>query len=350
MKKILALLMAVALLATLTACGEKTEPNTDTSTTTTTTTSTEATTTVATDETTTATEGTETTAAPTEGETPTTTAKPTEGTATAAHTHKYTSKVTKAATCAAEGVKTFTCSCGDTYTEKIAATAHKWGEWKQTTAPSYTAKGVETRTCSVCSKKETRDVAQLSLDEKFKEYVELMREKGSDLGYFDSTDALTPEKIVIWIDMRTPVESLYDNRWVDIEIGGEMDNMLARDYSVKDIDAFTTSVFGRTFDFTKMNLQYYDGSHWFQYDAKNKTVTIFMWGGAGGPADEIEYNGYTKLDGNHYEVTYTQYGYSVDRETMTFHETKAIVTMIVEMKNGNPIIVSHKKGEETIIN
>lgn len=361
MKKILALLMAVALLATLTACGGNTEPNTDTSTTTTTsvntTTTTDAeestTTTEATDEgTTTSTEGTETTANPTEDKIPTTTAKPTEGKApTAAHTHKYTSKVTKAATCAAEGVKTFTCSCGDTYTEKVAATAHKWGEWKQTTAPSYTAKGKETRTCSGCSKKETRDVAQLSLDEKFKEYIELMREKGSDLGNFDSTDALTPEKIVIWIDMRTPVESLYDNRWVDIEIGGEMKNMLARDYSVKDIDAFTTSVFGRTYDFTKMNLQYYDGSHWFQYDAKDKMVTIFMYGGAGsGPADEIKYNGYTKLDGNHYEVTYTQYGYYLDRETMTFHETKAIVTMIVEMKNGNPIIISHKKGEVTFIN
>ena len=147
MKKILALLMAVALLATLTACGGNTEPNTNTSTTTTTnvdtTTTMEAeestTTTEATDEgTTTATDGTETTANPTEGKTPTTTAKPTEGKApTAAHTHKYTSKVTKAATCAAEGVKTFTCSCGDTYTEKVATTAHKWGEWKQTTAPSY---------------------------------------------------------------------------------------------------------------------------------------------------------------------------------------------------------------------
>ena len=38
--------------------------------------------------------------------------------------HKYTSKVTKAETCAAEGVKTYTCDCGYTYTEAIAKMAH----------------------------------------------------------------------------------------------------------------------------------------------------------------------------------------------------------------------------------
>ena len=35
------------------------------------------------------------------------------------HTHSYTSTVTKAATCSTTGVKTFTCSCGDSYTETI---------------------------------------------------------------------------------------------------------------------------------------------------------------------------------------------------------------------------------------
>ena len=35
------------------------------------------------------------------------------------HTHNYAVAVTKAATCAATGIKTFTCSCGDSYTETI---------------------------------------------------------------------------------------------------------------------------------------------------------------------------------------------------------------------------------------
>ena len=38
--------------------------------------------------------------------------------------HSYTSTITKRATCSAEGVKTFKCSCGDSYTEAIAKTAH----------------------------------------------------------------------------------------------------------------------------------------------------------------------------------------------------------------------------------
>lgn len=43
------------------------------------------------------------------------------------HEHSYTSEVTKAATCTEAGTKTFTCSCGDTYTEDIEATGHTYG-------------------------------------------------------------------------------------------------------------------------------------------------------------------------------------------------------------------------------
>ena len=38
--------------------------------------------------------------------------------------HSYTGAVTKAATCVETGVKTFTCVCGDSYTEAIQATGH----------------------------------------------------------------------------------------------------------------------------------------------------------------------------------------------------------------------------------
>ena len=40
------------------------------------------------------------------------------------HTHSYTEQITAAATCTADGVKTFTCSCGDFYTKPIAALGH----------------------------------------------------------------------------------------------------------------------------------------------------------------------------------------------------------------------------------
>ena len=42
------------------------------------------------------------------------------------HAHAYTEEVTKAATCTENGVRTYTCSCGDTYTEEIPATGHSY--------------------------------------------------------------------------------------------------------------------------------------------------------------------------------------------------------------------------------
>ena len=42
------------------------------------------------------------------------------------HAHSYTSEVTTAATCTENGVRTYTCSCGDSYTEEIPATGHNY--------------------------------------------------------------------------------------------------------------------------------------------------------------------------------------------------------------------------------
>lgn len=51
------------------------------------------------------------------------------------HTHYYSSSVTKQATCATTGVKTFRCSCGASYTETIPkTTSHDW-KYATCTAP-----------------------------------------------------------------------------------------------------------------------------------------------------------------------------------------------------------------------
>ena len=64
------------------------------------------------------------------------------------HTHSYTGEVTKAATCSTEGVKTFTCSCGSSYTEKISKISHSY---KGTvTKATCTEKGYTTYKCSAC--------------------------------------------------------------------------------------------------------------------------------------------------------------------------------------------------------
>ena len=50
------------------------------------------------------------------------------GSSTPSHSHSYTGKVTTEATCTEAGIKTFTCSCGATYTETIPAKGHIYGE------------------------------------------------------------------------------------------------------------------------------------------------------------------------------------------------------------------------------
>lgn len=73
---------------------------------------------------------------------PTPTTKPTEP-APAVHTHSWDGgTVTKAATCTAEGIMTYTCTeCGDTYTESIPATDHTWVHYHED-AEGYTEVGL----------------------------------------------------------------------------------------------------------------------------------------------------------------------------------------------------------------
>lgn len=45
-----------------------------------------------------------------------------------AHTHSYSSVITTAPTCSEPGVKTFTCTCGDSYKETLPLTAHQFSD------------------------------------------------------------------------------------------------------------------------------------------------------------------------------------------------------------------------------
>ena len=70
--------------------------------------------------------------------------------------------VTTAPTCTAKGVETRACArCDAKETRDVEALGHSFGEWAQTTAPTCTAKGEETRECARCDAKETRDVNAL---------------------------------------------------------------------------------------------------------------------------------------------------------------------------------------------
>ncbi len=65
-----------------------------------------------------------------------------------AHTHEYTSSVTTKATCTTEGVRTYTCTCGDSYTEAIDVLGHNYKT--TTTQPTCAEAGKTVTTCSRC--------------------------------------------------------------------------------------------------------------------------------------------------------------------------------------------------------
>lgn len=78
------------------------------------------------------------------------------GNYTPAHTHSYTSAVTTEPTCTRSGVRTYTCSCGASYTEAIPATGHAWEIVGQQMAQYSSSDGVLLEApytiyeCSVC--------------------------------------------------------------------------------------------------------------------------------------------------------------------------------------------------------
>ena len=71
------------------------------------------------------------------------------------HTHSYTESITTEATCTTAGVKTFTCACGDSYTETIAALGHNFGQWFVETEATATTDGLKKRECTRCDAFET---------------------------------------------------------------------------------------------------------------------------------------------------------------------------------------------------
>ncbi len=70
---------------------------------------------------------------------------------TVVHTHSYTSSITKKATCTTDGIKTFTCSCGDSYTETIKATGHRNTVKITEKKATCLEKGSEDEYCLDCS-------------------------------------------------------------------------------------------------------------------------------------------------------------------------------------------------------
>lgn len=74
------------------------------------------------------------------------------------HTHTYTSTITKEATCWREGEKTYTCTCGDSYTEAIAKLDHEYRPWETKKNPTCTEPGLEWSYCLICDNDFEREI------------------------------------------------------------------------------------------------------------------------------------------------------------------------------------------------
>lgn len=76
---------------------------------------------------------------------------------TGEHEHNYSPVIT-APTCTEQGYTTYTCTCGDQYTDSyVGALGHNFGEWAVVKAPTLAEKGEERRECSQCDEFETRE-------------------------------------------------------------------------------------------------------------------------------------------------------------------------------------------------
>ena len=87
------------------------------------------------------------------------------GDETPVHEHKFELVNHVDATCTTNGSDSYACACGASYTEEIPAKGHQFGEWTVTTPATTTSNAIESRTCEVCGKIETREVENSMLHE-----------------------------------------------------------------------------------------------------------------------------------------------------------------------------------------
>lgn len=66
------------------------------------------------------------------------------------HIHQYVSSVEREASCVLAGLRKYTCSCGNFYTEMIPAPGHVATDWTLAVGATSTHMGTEQRTCNVC--------------------------------------------------------------------------------------------------------------------------------------------------------------------------------------------------------
>lgn len=145
------------------------------------------------------------------------------------HTHEYTSVVTKEPTCTETGIKTFTCECGDSYTEEIPALGHDYAG-EITLDPTTEADGEKTYTCKRCGHSYKEAIPKLSdsllLYEKVKSSYEIRVSKKLVVGKgFTLVPKFASGKVVnecvVWESTNPDVATVTQDGKVKAMSGGE---------------------------------------------------------------------------------------------------------------------------------
>ncbi len=138
------------------------------------------------------------------------------------HTHSYSSTVTKDASCAETGIMTYTCECGDSYTEEIAKISHSDGEWETVVEATCTTQGKKVKKCAVCGTITANEIIP----------VITHSDNNSD-GFCDICDRITDEDLIngIYIAI-SPVEEHIINYMESVTLTATTAN-LPEGYTVK---------------------------------------------------------------------------------------------------------------------
>ena len=136
------------------------------------------------------------------------------------HTHAYVEEVTTAATCEADGVKTFTCECGDSYTEAIPATGHVYENYVFNEDATYLADGTETATCSSCDLTDTRTAEGTKLEYTYTDVSATKYAKQSvNIRNLPSTDGERLGSLTMNQEVKVTGQC-NETKWYRIEFGG----------------------------------------------------------------------------------------------------------------------------------
>lgn len=129
--------------------------------------------------------------------------------------HNYKSSVTKKATCAEKGVKTYTCSkCGDSYTEAIPKTDKHEYTSEITKKATVSETGIKTFTCSVCGDSYTETIEKVKSNWKTGTYVDEFGDStdsnyiiGTFTGTFSNT-ATTKSDLTVFVYLEPTLDAI----------------------------------------------------------------------------------------------------------------------------------------------